>query len=242
MPRRSLSAPTAAFGRDGCGSEAEAEARRTQSAEPCLRGACRPEGETPGGREQPRGGRARAASPGLAPRWDPAVLEEIITVISVTAITAPARAGAAPSGARKRRGAGGGSGPAGCCGLSAAAAAPCITVEDPLHLPPGCLRRRRSVCRGVASTGEERKAAAGLGKRGSTPPPTPQTPVRRVEARGELADPGPAGSGPPPCGAGGPRPRHGDAPRAALSLPAPRLRERRGTRRPHRAASRTDGS
>ena len=143
------------------------------------------------------------------------------------------------------RGAGGGgsSGPAGGCGLPAAAAAPRVTAEDPLHLPPGCLHRRRSVCRGVSRTGEYRKAASGPGRSGeqrNPPPPTPQPSVGRVEARGEPAAPGPAGSGPPPCGAAGLRPLHGDAPRAVLPLSAPRLRARRGTRRPHGAASRAD--
>lgn len=140
-------------------------------------------------------------------------------------------------------GGGGGSGPAGGCGLPAAAAAPRVTAEDPLHLPPGCLHRRRSVCRGVSRTGEYRKAASGPGRSGeqrNPPPPTPQPSVGRVEARGEPAAPGPAGSGPPPCGAAGLRPLHGDAPRAVLPLSAPRLRARRGTRRPHGAASRAD--
>lgn len=143
------------------------------------------------------------------------------------------------------RGAGGGgsSGPAGGCGLPAAAAAPRVTAEDPLHLPPGCLHRRRSVCRGVSRTGEYRKAASGPGRSGeqrNPPPPTPQPSVGRMEARGEPAAPGPAGSGPPPCGAAGLRPLHGDAPRAVLPLSAPRLRARRGTRRPHGAAPRAD--
>lgn len=143
------------------------------------------------------------------------------------------------------RGAGGGgsSGPAGGCGLPAAAAAPRVTAEDPLHLPPGCLHRRRSVCRGVSRTGEYRKAASGPGRsreQRNPPPPTPQPSVGRMEARGEPAAPGPAGSGPPPCGAAGLRPLHGDAPRAVLPLSAPRLRARRGTRRPHGAASRAD--
>lgn len=217
----------------GCGREAGAEARRTHSAE----GSCRPGRGAPGGREQhpspPPPGSLHGGVSQPSRKSSPSSLPPL----------SPARAGAAPSGARKRRGGGGCSGPAGGCGLPAAAAAPRVTAEDPLHLPPGCLHRRRSVCRGVSRTGEYRKAASGPGRSGeqrNPPPPTPQPSVGRVEARGEPAAPGPAGSGPPPCGAAGLRPLHGDAPRAVLPLSAPRLRARRGTRRPHGAAPRAD--
>lgn len=200
----------------GCGREAGAYAQ------------CRaePNGSLPAGARSPRRLRAAAlaVSPGLAPRWDPAALEEIITVISAAAITGTGRCGAFR---RSEEAGGGSSGPPGGCGLPAAAAAPRITAEDPLHLPPGCLHGRRSVCRGVSRTGEKRKAASGPGGSREEKNPHPRLRSRRWggwKERGEAAAPGPSGSGSPPCGAAEPRPQYEVAPRVALSLSAPRLR------------------
>lgn len=91
-----LNAPTAAFGREGLRSRS-----RGGGAAHAQRWGVLPAGARSPGRP---GAASLTASPGLAPRWGPAALEEIITVISATAITGTGRCSAFRSSEEARGG------------------------------------------------------------------------------------------------------------------------------------------